>query len=61
MTNDTQTAPRDAALSVRVPAGLAERIEKRLQALQKASGLPVSKATAVIDVLATGLDQLEGK
>lgn len=59
MTNDMQTAPRDTALSVRVPAGLAERIEKRRQALQQAAGLPVSKATAVIDLLTTGLDQLE--
>ncbi len=59
MTNDTQTAPRDTALSVRVPAGLADRIEKRRKALQKASGLPVSKATAVIDVLTAGLDRLE--
>jgi hypothetical protein len=38
---------------------MAEPIEKRRQARQKVSGLPVSTATAVINVLAVRLDQLE--
>ncbi|KAB1078400.1 hypothetical protein [Methylobacterium soli] len=57
--NKDQTAPRDAALSIRVPAALAERIESHRQRREKASGLPVTRATAAIEALSTGLDQLE--
>lgn len=59
MADNDQAAARDVQWSVRVPKSLADRIEQHRKARQQETGLRLSRADAVVEVLAAGLQQLQ--
>jgi hypothetical protein len=61
MAENDQAAARDVQWSVRVPQSLADQVEQHRQARQKETGLRLSRADAVVEVLAAGLEQLGEK
>lgn len=61
MADNDQAAARDVQWSVRVPQSLADRVEQHRQARQQATGLRLSRADAVVEVLSAGLDRLGEK
>ncbi len=61
MADNDQAAARDVQWSVRVPQSLADRVEQHRQVRQQETGLRLSRADAVVEVLAAGLQQLQQK
>lgn len=61
MADNDQAAARGVQWSVRIPQSVADRLEQYRQGRQQKTGLRLSRADVVIDVLAAGLERLEEK